>query len=81
MLTSPPILVLLDFAQSFLLHCDVSKVGIGAMLSQDNRPITYFSKKLTGPKSRYNTYDVEFYAIVRAIHHWRYYLFRKEFAL
>ncbi|PKI42324.1 hypothetical protein CRG98_037295 [Punica granatum] len=30
---------------------------------------------------RYNTYDVEFYAVVQAIKHWRHYLFHKEFIL
>ena len=30
---------------------------------------------------RYNTYDVEFYAIVQAIKHWRHYLFHKQFLL
>lgn len=32
-------------------------------------------------KSRYSTYDVEFYAIVQAIRHWHHYLFQKEFIL
>ena len=30
---------------------------------------------------RYTTYDVEFYAIVQALKHWRHYLFHKEFVL
>lgn len=63
-LTAAPILVLLDFSHPFMLHCDASKVGIGAVLSQNGRLMAYFNEKLTGTKSRYNTYDIEFYAIV-----------------
>nr|GEW03622.1 putative reverse transcriptase domain-containing protein [Tanacetum cinerariifolium] len=40
-----------------------------------------FSEKLTEPKSRYTTYDLEFYAVVQAVKHWRHYLFHKEFVL
>ena len=63
-LTIAPILVLPDFHQPFELHSDVSKVGIGAVLSQNSKPVAYFSEKLSGARLRYSTYDVEFYAVV-----------------
>ncbi|GKA95171.1 putative nucleotidyltransferase, ribonuclease H [Tanacetum coccineum] len=56
-------------------------VAIGGVLSQGGRPVAYFSEKLTEPKSRYTTYDLEFYAVVQAVKHWRHYLFHKEFVL
>ena len=80
-LTITHILILPDFQQPFELHADASKVGIGAVLSQHNKPIAYFSEKLTGSRLRYSTYDVEFYAIVQAIKQWRHYLFHAEFIL
>ncbi|XP_076895084.1 uncharacterized protein LOC143547574 [Bidens hawaiensis] len=42
------------------------QVGIGGVLSQGDRPIAYFSEKLTGAKLRYSSYDLEFYAVVQA---------------
>ena len=55
-------------------------MGIGCVLSQGH-PIAYFSEKLDDAKQKYSTYDKEFYAMVQALHHWRYYLISKEFVL
>ena len=58
------VLVLLDFNKPFQVRCDASGRDIGAMLGQDDRPITYFSEKLNDAKQKYSSYDKEFYAIV-----------------
>lgn len=80
-LTSAPLLLLPDFSLPFELSCDASKLGIGVVLQQSGQPIAYFSEKTSRPRLRYSTYDIEFYAVVRAVRHWRHYLFQQEFIL
>jgi hypothetical protein len=80
-ITEQPVLVLPDFSNTFQVRCDASGFAIGAILSQDNRLIAYFSEKLNDAKKNYSTYDKEFYAIIHALKKWRHYLVPKEFFL
>ena len=49
-------------------------------MSQEGRPISYFSEKLNDAK-KYSIYDQKFYAIVQALKNWRHYLLPKELFL
>jgi hypothetical protein len=80
-ITEQPILVLPDFQKTFQVKCDGSGFAIGAVLSQDNRSIEYFSEKLNEVKVKYSTYDKEFYDIIQALKKWRHYLIPKDFVL
>ena len=80
-LISSPVLRLPDFDKLFDVATDASGVGIGAVLSQELHPVSFFSEKLSEAKGRYSNYDRELYAIVQSLKFWRHYLLHREFTL
>ena len=79
--TEQPILIIPYLKKTFQVKCDASGEAIGAILSQEDKTIAYFSEKLNDVRKKYSSYDKEFYAIVQSLKKWRHYLFPKEFIM
>jgi hypothetical protein len=73
-LTSDPILTLPDITRSFDIYCDASRSGLGCVLMQDGKVVSYASRQLRKHEVNYPTHDLELAAIVHALKIWRHYL-------
>lgn len=80
-LTNDPILVYPDFSKIFTLTTDASNYALGAVLSQNDRPICFGSRTLNEHEINYSTIEKELLAIVWATKYFRPYLFGRKFII
>ena len=65
------LLVYPNFSKPFVIHTDASKVQLGAVISQDNKPIAFYSRKLNPAQVNYTTTEQELLSIVETLKEFR----------
>ncbi|GJW28928.1 putative reverse transcriptase domain-containing protein [Tanacetum coccineum] len=76
-LYSAPILALPEGSENFVVYCDASHKGLGAVLMQKEKVIAYASRQLKVHEKNYTTHDLELGAVVFTLKMWRHYLYGK----
>ena len=65
------LLVYPKYGQPFDVHTDASNLQIGGVVSQDGKPIAFFSRKFNDAQTRYTTTEQELLAIVETLKNFR----------
>ena len=60
-----------DFSKPFVIHTDASHYQLGAVISQDDKPIAFYSRKLNPAQTRYTTTERELLSIVETLKEYR----------
>ena len=63
-ITKEVVLAYPDFSKVFEIYTDASSKQLGAVITQDNRPIAFFSRKLSPAQRKYSVAKIELLAIV-----------------
>ncbi len=61
------VLAYLDYSKVFKIYTDASSKELGAVITQDNRPIMFFSWKLSDTQRKYSVTKIELLAIVKTL--------------
>ena len=80
-LTSDTIMAYFDPSKETELWVDASPIGLAAILSQENKIVSYASRALSPTEQRYSQTERECLAIVWGVEHFHLYLFGKSFTL
>nr|GEY39653.1 putative reverse transcriptase domain, ribonuclease H-like domain, aspartic peptidase domain protein [Tanacetum cinerariifolium] len=74
-LCSAPILALPKGSENFVVYCDASRKGLGAVLMHREKVIAYASRQLKIYEKNYTAHDLELGAVVFDLKMWRHYLY------
>ncbi|GJR02245.1 reverse transcriptase domain-containing protein [Tanacetum coccineum] len=78
-LCEAPILALPEGNDDFVVYCDASHQGLGAVLMQREKVIAYASRQLKPNEENYTTHDLELGAVVFTLKIWRHYLYGTKY--
>ena len=74
-LATSPILTLPKGSDGYVIYCDASRAGLGCVMMQRDKVISYASRKLKMHEKNYPTHDLELASVVFALKMWRHYLY------
>eukprot|EP00804_Cyclotella_cryptica_P016680 CCRYP_001999-RA/>CCRYP_001999-RA protein AED:0.06 eAED:0.06 QI:1397/-1/1/1/-1/1/1/255/979 len=60
-----------DYSQGFEIYTDSSKFQLGAVITQNNRPLAFFSRKLSQMQQKYSVTEQELLAIVETLNEFK----------
>jgi len=80
-LSTVPVLHMPDFAQPFMVDCDASGTGFGAVLHQGGGPLAFYNKPFAPRHLKIAAYERELIGLVQAVRHWRPYLWGRPFVV
>jgi hypothetical protein len=61
------VLAYLDYSKVFVIYTDASSKQLGAVITQENRPIAFFSRKLSDTQFKYSITKIKLLAIVKTL--------------
>ncbi|GKA28263.1 putative reverse transcriptase domain-containing protein [Tanacetum coccineum] len=68
-------------SKNFVIYCDASHKGLGAILRQKEKVIAYASHKLKVHEKNYTIHNLELGAVVFALKMWRHYLYGMKYVV
>ncbi len=60
-----------DYSQEFVIYTDVSSKQLGAVITQSNKPIVFFNRKLTEMQQGYSVTKIEVLATVETLNEFK----------
>ena len=74
-LVTSSILVIPEDNEGYVVYSDASRQGLGCVLMQNGRVVTYASRQLRPHELNYPTHNLELAAVIFALKIWRHYLY------
>ena len=65
----------------FQVETDASDIALAATLTQNGRPVAFFSRMLHGSELQHSAVEKEAQAVIESIRHWKHFLTGKHFTL
>ncbi len=70
-ITKEAVLAYPNFTKPFKIYTDASTMQLGSVITQGNRPIAFFSRKLSMTQTEYSVTKIELLAIVETLKEFR----------